>query len=427
MKISLFHPALPVIMSGMKDLIKKIPKEKAFIIYLLRNSIYDSFDLPSHRFIKQDIDWTAVLSAAISYKIEPLIYYELNKRYGINSSLPSPVINALTSYYEKTLKKNTLLWQEFCRITDTLREKEIDYLPLKGIILIKTVYSNIGIRKMSDIDILIRSKDVDVVTNDLLRLGYKKIRDDAKNHYTYINDTISNDKIEVDVHTKFRYGVDKNSLPSEIWQKKKSYTIDGKETGVPSPEDLFLCLASNICYRRLLKNLYDMASLLQKYKGDFDWDYVLKEAGKDGYLRTCAFFALFCLKKLLNTDIYDAHINKIKINYLRQITIEYVLTKRLTSESYAVLERRFKLLRYVIFPGEIKLSAVMLHHRIANGRHLKETVDLKLGLSDNKQVRFRGMKILIRNIIFSFIISYKVLRFYLIKKPLRSICGTQLQ
>lgn len=74
-------------------------------------------------------------------------------------------------YYEN-LARNLTLFQELRRILQALNNGRIKVMVLKGASLAETVYKNPVLRPMSDLDLLIREKNLGEVERKLLDLGY---------------------------------------------------------------------------------------------------------------------------------------------------------------------------------------------------------------------------------------------------------------
>ncbi|MBV5343668.1 nucleotidyltransferase family protein, partial [bacterium] len=73
--------------------------------------------------------------------------------------VPAAVLTKLRNAYYKTLSRNTLIYQEFVLLSEILRANSISFITLKGICMAEWLYRDIGLRQMSDIDILIQEKD----------------------------------------------------------------------------------------------------------------------------------------------------------------------------------------------------------------------------------------------------------------------------
>ena len=85
---------------------------------------------------------------------------------------PQEVMDQLRAAYHGNLARNMYLYAELRRILEALREKDVEVIFLKGAALAKTVYGDIGLRQMSDIDILAKKEDLPKAVELLFHMGY---------------------------------------------------------------------------------------------------------------------------------------------------------------------------------------------------------------------------------------------------------------
>jgi len=133
-------------------------------------------------------------------------------------------------------------------------------------------------------------------------LGYSKNLGDftkeywRKNRYHYIFTKI--DEPAVELHWALDYPRKKQLLSKKFKRIRETVILKDKNIKMLSPEDTFFSLILH--KRRLnlpvsLRDTCDLARLLKKYEGSFDWDYVLSEAKNAGLCST-VFFALYQVK-----------------------------------------------------------------------------------------------------------------------------------
>lgn len=85
-------------------------------------------------------------------------------------ALPHPWI--YSAAYEANSRRNRSLFVEFGRILRALNEREVRYAVRKGPSLCARVYDDPGIRRMSDLDLLIERESLDDAVGILTDLGY---------------------------------------------------------------------------------------------------------------------------------------------------------------------------------------------------------------------------------------------------------------
>lgn len=79
----------------------------------------------------------------------------------------------LTSIYYQTVRFNTKLIHDFKEVLQLLNQKKIRVVLLQGIALLHQIYSDIGLRPMTDIDVWVLEKDFPGVIDALNSLGYE--------------------------------------------------------------------------------------------------------------------------------------------------------------------------------------------------------------------------------------------------------------
>jgi len=114
-----------------------------------------------------------------------------------------------TSYHNAA--RNLILLKHTKDILRVLRQENIPVIVLKGIALVETVYPHIGMREIADIDLLVKEKDLLVISKKLTELNYKFKAFDSVPWYE-LNSEIS---IFVQLHTQILYLREK-----EIWDNQ---------------------------------------------------------------------------------------------------------------------------------------------------------------------------------------------------------------
>jgi hypothetical protein len=86
--------------------------------------------------------------------------------------VPPSTFNFLRSTYYQTLAQNTLMYQELERILKALDRAGIEVIVLKGAALAATVYADIGLRPMGDLDLLVKDEQLPRALEVILSMGY---------------------------------------------------------------------------------------------------------------------------------------------------------------------------------------------------------------------------------------------------------------
>ena len=153
------------------------------------------------------MDWNYILECSERQGISPLFYWNLKK---INNSkyVPPEVMKSLEKMYYSNLARNMLLYDELSKILTAFKKVGIDTIVLKGAFLAEEIYKNIGLRPMSDIDLLIKEKDLQKAKNELTKLMYfasiyfqRNCMNNFKRYYIMNYRFVhKNKKIDIDLH-----------------------------------------------------------------------------------------------------------------------------------------------------------------------------------------------------------------------------------
>jgi hypothetical protein len=87
--------------------------------------------------------------------------------------VPPELEQELRVWYLHNVARNMTQFSELGAVLKQLRASEIPVLVLKGAALAEVVYGNIGLRSMTDVDLLVRQEDVEHATRELAARGYK--------------------------------------------------------------------------------------------------------------------------------------------------------------------------------------------------------------------------------------------------------------
>ena len=116
--------------------------------------------------------WDYFNERAIDTYLGTTVYVRLVKQLKLN--FPEHVDKVLESMYFQVLVKNTQLIGAYDELVFEFNKLELAHIPLKGIHFLKQSFSNdIGIRQLSDIDVLFRAENAEKVHKILLSLGYQ--------------------------------------------------------------------------------------------------------------------------------------------------------------------------------------------------------------------------------------------------------------
>ena len=100
------------------------------------------------------VDWETWKKRVQAEGVAPLLYHTLT-RAGWPEGVPADVQAWLQAAFYTNTSRNLLLYKELARVLAALETAEIPALVLKGPVLAATVYEHIGLRPITDLDLLV--------------------------------------------------------------------------------------------------------------------------------------------------------------------------------------------------------------------------------------------------------------------------------
>ena len=227
-------------------------------------------------------DWDYLIATIIGRGIGPLFYKKLP--YLSNSFLiPSVVKAKLQQVYYKTFSRSTVLHEHFRNIATAFAAQGIPVIALKGIYLSEWLYKDIGLRQLSDIDLLIKEENGPLCISILTRLGYTQVYDGRSEFVLknsefvhYMPMTLNGVSIElhIKVHRKSEvYQIE----PDELWKNAIANQIYNSTVFALNLNDLLihLCVHLDKHFREghvQFTCFSDITNLLNEYHDTIDWD-----------------------------------------------------------------------------------------------------------------------------------------------------------
>ncbi len=118
-----------------------------------------------------EINWFEFYKLALYHKTTTLVNANLKKFVG-NVGYPNYLRDVIEHAYRGIKEKNDLYRTEISSVVQCLKEEDICVIPVKGSMLIPTMYKDSGIRYSVDADFLVKYSDIARLKEVLMRCGY---------------------------------------------------------------------------------------------------------------------------------------------------------------------------------------------------------------------------------------------------------------
>jgi Uncharacterised nucleotidyltransferase len=252
----------------------------------------------------QDVDWQVFFQLATAHGVRPLVYQSLHATCW--EALPDVARQELSDFYSANSAKNRFLTGELLHILDLFGTEHILAVPFKGPVLAAVLYGDLALREFTDLDILVRERDIPKAKKILSNQGYR-----SNSATAVITPDVNVDELysaatgtRVELHWQFSPRRFVPSLVTEdVWKGIKPCVIYGREVWSFSSQDLFLFLAVHGGKHgwSALKWLCDLAELI-RLSPELDWPQFFRRAEAFGASRTCQ-LGIYLASELLQADV----------------------------------------------------------------------------------------------------------------------------
>ena len=279
------------------------------LLAFLRQALHPIADaqslIPSHI----AVCWPRLLSLAHRHEVLPLLNLGLRNVSGV----PAPVRRWLQIYCRKVIAQNLRLASELVSLVELLEASKVAVVPFKGPAWTVTLYGNLAIRQITDLDIFIDKSQAGLIFELLTARGYVL---SAKSKARSSDQIRLNDKdvellhCETGVLLEVHWAVcepwfDRRLCSLNLWKPVSTMSLLNRSVPLPSPEDLVFLLAIHGFRHRWesLKWVCDIAAAVRAFP-DLNWAALLSKAARLSRKRM-VLLPLAIVQQLFNTPLPD--------------------------------------------------------------------------------------------------------------------------
>lgn len=297
------------------------------LLYCARTEIPEDALDKVRDIVSRPLNWDEVLTSAFWQGIAPLLYGNLKnmqKRYLI----PENVMDKLKMAYYSNVARNVCLYAELNEMVKTFHDMGVRVIVLKGMALAKTVYGDIGLRPMGDIDLLVKKEDLPHAEKIMTKLGYHFHGDIPPEWYRENHQHISYLHPDKDIPVEIHWHIARKAHLSRIrvtdtdiiegwWEGARTIEFSGRKALMLCPDDLIMHLSLHFLKHRFISQngsfsskvaliqLCDIFQTLKYYRDEIDWIRLKSKTEKYG-IDSPIFTTLFIVKEILggNDDVF---------------------------------------------------------------------------------------------------------------------------
>jgi len=338
--------------------------EKTLFLMALKELVCHNQRGKIEKFIsKNNINWERFRELLIGHELHSLFYPVFS---GIPAGIPEVFSDFLKNNFYCGLIRCQKIWDEFLMIRDAFKREGIIVLPIKGVSFLWDIYPDYPARAMTDIDLLIKEEELLKAEEVFRGLGYRKelygLKEDywrrSQYHIAYYRDAAGRSMPDqeagdgaafIELHWSLDYKRRNQNIFPELWGRFRQLTTQQGPIEVPSPEDALFSLAlhnrrfgNTLC----LKNVFDLALLLDKYGDIFDWGYVFSQCRRYR-MRNSVFFILQQVKHALGLEVPAGVLKELRIPSWKKAVLGSLIEK----ETFSLKRRKdlFLKLHFLIY------------------------------------------------------------------------------
>jgi len=234
--------------------------------------------------IHKGIDWDKLLALAEHHGVQPMLRQSLKSASW--DSVPQRTQHGLEQFYRSHVQRTLSIAGELLRLLCVFRQNCIQIATFKGVVLAEAVYGNMCLRELSDLDIIVRERDLPRAEDILTAQGYRADIPDRdlrsaflsyQGQYAFRNKQTG---MSVDLHWSLSGKGEAFPLRSkEIWSSLGHVMLCGRMVPTLVHDDLALYLAAHGTKEgwRYLKWVCDFAEFVRKYR-NISWETMLDRA-----------------------------------------------------------------------------------------------------------------------------------------------------
>lgn len=285
------------------------PADTTFLLALLHSNPAASSSPPAAwtawATAMSSADWSALLTQAHRHDVAALVF-ALCKEAKLLPQMPPAITQELQQVYARTVASNLKLYRQLGEVLTTLQDAGIPTILLKGAHLAQAVYGDIGLRSMSDLDLLVHEADLTRAHDLLLALGYQPPAT-VSSTFHHLPELSKPGAFTIDLHWTIlpERGVIRVPM-ADFWQRAKPIAVKGHSALGLAPEDLLLHLILHTAvqhnFRFGLRALYDILATIRHYEAAVDWPQLVAQA-RQAQADRAVYLTLYLCKDLLGAPV----------------------------------------------------------------------------------------------------------------------------
>jgi hypothetical protein len=303
--------------------VKNLSREDALLVYCARLNLSEENLQAIKDLLAGRLDWELLMQKAVWHRIPLLVSHHLRSP-ALSMLIPEAIRDRLDSLYYQGLARNMVLQNELARFLSACNDQNIPVIVLKGAALLESIYRDISLRSMNDLDILVRPEHLDLAETIALRLGYTYFTshdtpEQTRKSGRHLDNLVLREKgIFLEIHQHIVNTDDPYHFDlSGFWTRAEPAMILGVRALTFAPVDLLIHLSIKFLLDRryrsnnALGQLCDISEVICHYGNSLNWDLIERTSQEEGLLRGL-YFVFYTCQRLLQTPVPDSILAKFR-------------------------------------------------------------------------------------------------------------------
>lgn len=287
--------------------------EKELIIAAARSPIKTKRHKSVGELVTPSLDWNYILEKSLNHGIAPLLFQALAQSE-VAKQIPNSSFETLRKIYLSSLLSNMNLYKKLVPVLDAFNKHSVPTMLLKGAALCLTTYKDMALRPFGDVDILVPHDKVHLCQGLMEELGYNLVTNnyfpipDEQNDQLGCEWTYQCNGAVIELHWNL---IDKLApFPIDIssfWEGAEEVDVEGRRALVMSPHNqlIHLCLHQFKHHWNHIRDLTDVAVVIEKFDHRLDWELLYSVARAQGLSRS-VYYTLALTNQVLDASIPDS-------------------------------------------------------------------------------------------------------------------------
>jgi hypothetical protein len=278
------------------------------------------------RLVRAGLDWERLWELAHLHEVGPLVGANVSSVGG--DLVPAAWRERALRRRHVTLRANAHLADTLGDVLDALDVADVEAMPVKGLVLAETLYGDIAARPCADLDVLVRTRDLERAREALRGIGFvqratpgykalvHQFHDPAWERVT------GNQHVRLELHWALWADSERRLGTDGLWARATTATVAGRTVRTMAPEDVLLHLAIHRTRSALrLRWVVDVAELVQRHGATLDWAAFLGRADEAG-ARTASWAVLALARDLLDAPVPDTVMQQLAVSWPKRTILD---------------------------------------------------------------------------------------------------------